>query len=57
MAAQSNLVTIKDSDLTIVSAFEAVGQYIAHNIDEKELLEVERHACPWCGLLWRHVYR
>ena len=39
----------KGRDLTIVSAFEAVGQYIAHNIDEKELLEVERHACPGAG--------
>ncbi len=36
-------------DLTIVSAFEAVGQYSAHTIDEKELLEVERHACPGAG--------
>lgn len=36
-------------DLTIVSAFEAVGQYTAHKIDEKELLEVERHACPGAG--------
>jgi len=36
-------------DLTIVSAFEAVGQFSAHKIDEKELLEVERHACPGAG--------
>jgi dihydroxy-acid dehydratase len=36
-------------DLTIVSAFEAVGQYSAHKIDEKELLEVERRACPGAG--------
>ncbi|SFN65601.1 dihydroxy-acid dehydratase [Nitrosospira briensis] len=36
-------------DLTIVSAFEAVGQYTSHKIDEKELLEVERHACPGAG--------
>ena len=36
-------------DLTIVSAFEAVGQYTAHKIDEKELLEVERRACPGAG--------
>ncbi len=39
----------KGRDLTIVSAFEAVGQYMAHKIDEKELLEVERHACPGAG--------
>jgi dihydroxy-acid dehydratase len=36
-------------DLTIVSAFEAVGQYSAHAIDEKELIEVERRACPGAG--------
>lgn len=36
-------------DLTIVSAFEAVGQYTAHRIDDMELLEVERHACPGAG--------
>jgi dihydroxy-acid dehydratase len=39
----------KDHDLTIVSSFEAVGQYTAHKIDEKELLEIERHACPGAG--------
>lgn len=39
----------KGRDLTIVSAFEAVGQYTAHRIDDKELLEVERHACPGAG--------
>ena len=39
----------KGQDLTIVSSFEAVGQYAAHKIDEKELLEVERHACPGAG--------
>src|SRR5260221_7594455 len=36
-------------DLTIVSTFEAVGQYCAHRISEEELLEVERHACPGAG--------
>lgn len=36
-------------DLTIVSAFEAVGQYAAKKISEAELLEVERHACPGAG--------
>jgi dihydroxy-acid dehydratase len=39
----------KDKDLTIVSAFEAVGQYCAHKIGEDELLEVERRACPGAG--------
>ena len=36
-------------DLTVVSAFEAVGQLGAGKIDERELLEVERHACPGKG--------
>src|SRR3954454_4500683 len=36
-------------DLTIVSAFEAVGQFSAHRISERELLEVERRACPGAG--------
>jgi dihydroxy-acid dehydratase len=39
----------KGRDLTVVSAFEAVGQYTSHKIDENELLEVERHACPGAG--------
>jgi dihydroxy-acid dehydratase len=36
-------------DLTVVSAFEAVGQFCARKIGEKELLEVERRACPGAG--------
>jgi dihydroxy-acid dehydratase len=36
-------------DLTVVSSFEAVGQYSAGRIDDHELLEVERHACPGAG--------
>ncbi len=36
-------------DLTIVSAFEAVGEYSAGKITEAELLAVERHACPGFG--------
>lgn len=36
-------------DLTVVSAFEAVGQYSAGKIDEAELTEVERRACPGAG--------
>ncbi len=39
----------KGQDLTIVSAFEAVGEFSAHRIDEAELLEVERRACPGAG--------
>ncbi|MBX9255721.1 dihydroxy-acid dehydratase [Desmonostoc muscorum CCALA 125] len=36
-------------DLTVVSSFEAVGQYSAGKIDEKELLQVESLACPGAG--------
>ncbi len=36
-------------DLTIVSAFEAVGKYAAGKIDERRLLEIERRACPGTG--------
>jgi len=40
---------LRGRDLTIVSAFEAVGEYSAHKISEAELFEVERHACPGAG--------
>jgi len=36
-------------DLTLVSAFEAVGEYSAGKIDYAELVEVERKACPGAG--------
>jgi dihydroxy-acid dehydratase len=36
-------------DLTVVSSFEAVGQYSAGKIDEGELLAIERKACPGAG--------
>ena len=36
-------------DLTVVSSFEAVGQYSAGKIDEQELMEIERRACPGAG--------
>jgi dihydroxy-acid dehydratase len=36
-------------DLTVVSAFEAVGEYSAGKIGDEELLGVERHACPGAG--------
>ena len=36
-------------DLTIVSAFEALGQYCAHRISADDLLEIERRACPGAG--------
>jgi dihydroxy-acid dehydratase len=36
-------------DLTVVSAFEAVGEYCGGKISEAELLEVEKRACPGAG--------
>jgi len=39
----------KGQALTVVSAFEAVGQYSAHKLSEADLLEVERRACPGAG--------
>ncbi|HKJ75757.1 MAG TPA: dihydroxy-acid dehydratase, partial [Gammaproteobacteria bacterium] len=39
----------KGEDLTIVSAFEAVGKYSAHNLSEEDLRGVERNACPGAG--------
>ncbi|MDH4347406.1 MAG: dihydroxy-acid dehydratase [Gemmatimonadota bacterium] len=36
-------------DLTIVSAFEAVGQFSAGRISERELHDVECHSCPGAG--------
>ncbi|MBD2361234.1 dihydroxy-acid dehydratase [Anabaena minutissima FACHB-250] len=36
-------------DLTVVSSFEAVGEYSAGKIDDTELMEVERQACPGAG--------
>src|ERR1700704_4521374 len=38
--------SFRGEDLTIVSAFEAVGQFSAQRISESDLLEVERRACP-----------
>ncbi len=36
-------------DLTVVSAFEAVGQHSAGKIGDEELREVERRSCPGKG--------
>jgi dihydroxy-acid dehydratase len=36
-------------DLTVVSAFEAVGEYIAGKIDDEQLNAVEKSACPGAG--------
>ncbi len=39
----------KGRDLTVVSSFEAVGEYIAGKIGQSELTAVERRACPGAG--------
>jgi len=39
----------QDEDLTIVSVFEAVGQYCAGKIGEDRLVGIERNACPGAG--------
>ncbi len=36
-------------DLTVVSAFEAVGQYAGGRIDAEELTAIEKNACPGAG--------
>ena len=36
-------------DLTVVSAFEAVGQLTSGKIDEEQLTAVEKNACPGAG--------
>jgi dihydroxy-acid dehydratase len=46
--------TIKAGDyngtkLTVVSVFEAVGEYSAQRINSEQLAEVERRACPGAG--------
>src|SRR5215813_1087053 len=46
--------TIKAGDyngqkLTVVSVFEAVGEYSAHKISAEQLSEIEHHACPGAG--------
>lgn len=40
---------LEGKDLTIVSAFEAVGEYLAGKIDDEKLTAVEKHACPGAG--------
>jgi len=36
-------------DLTVVSVFEAVGQFVAGTIDKNQLTEIEKNACPGFG--------
>ena len=40
---------LNGKNLTIMSAFEAVGQHGAGRLGTAELLEIERHACPGAG--------
>jgi dihydroxy-acid dehydratase len=37
------------TDLTVVSSFEAVGQFSAGKISEDQMIAVERQACPGAG--------
>src|SRR6185295_5641349 len=39
----------KDKTLDIVSAFEALGQYVGGKIDESEFKGVLQNACPGAG--------
>ena len=39
----------KGQDLNIVSAFEALGQKIAGNLDEADFKGIVRHSCPGAG--------
>jgi dihydroxy-acid dehydratase len=40
---------LDDEDLTVVSVFEAVGQFGAGSIDQNKLTEIEKNACPGHG--------
>jgi dihydroxy-acid dehydratase len=39
----------KGKDLTIVSAFEAVGEFTAGRMDESDFIAIEKKACPGSG--------
>ena len=36
-------------DLNVVSSFEAYGEWLAKRIDKKEMIEINKHACPGPG--------
>lgn len=40
---------LNGKDLTVVSAFEAVGEYLAGKINDEQLTDVEKKACPGAG--------
>jgi dihydroxy-acid dehydratase len=39
----------KGQDLTIVSAFEAVGAYVAGKMNDEDFMGIEKNACPTVG--------
>jgi len=39
----------KGQDLNIVSAFEALGQKMAGNLDAEDFIQIIKHACPGAG--------
>jgi dihydroxy-acid dehydratase len=41
--------SLNGEDLTIISAFEAVGRRQSGEINDKELYDIETHACPGTG--------
>ena len=41
--------TPEGKTIDLISAFEAVGQYSAGQINDKELENIEENACPGCG--------
>ncbi|MCH8156506.1 MAG: dihydroxy-acid dehydratase [Nitrospinae bacterium] len=40
---------LRGQDLTVISAFEAVGQFSAGSISHEELIDIEKNACPGFG--------
>ena len=48
-AAPSSPATGKGVDLTIVSAFEAVGAFSAGKMSEEDFVGIEKNACPSVG--------
>jgi dihydroxy-acid dehydratase len=42
-------ITKNNAPIDIVSAFQAYGEYISNQIDEKTRFDVIRHACPGAG--------
>ncbi|MDO8885796.1 dihydroxy-acid dehydratase [Candidatus Oleimmundimicrobium sp.] len=39
----------KGKDIDLISVFEGVGAFQSGKIDEKDLAQIEEHACPGCG--------